>query len=157
MAARQFGGVVPASLDQWPESSEDAADVLAFQGQTEEAVGVVEHEVDFRFQGQRFRVHAVHGGVRGADQHFAQPRDGKQDAAIVGLGDEQGIAALQDLGIEDEVDALAGSEPVLVRRIVEPTEGIAVGAARIDHDVAVEGKRFAGQRVAQVHAVDVSI
>ena len=44
-----------------------------------------------------------------------------------------------------------------MRRIVESTQGVAVGTARIDHDVAVEGKRFAGQRVAQVHAVNVSI
>ena len=42
-----------------------------------------------------------------------------------------------------------------MRLIVESTQSVAVGAARIDHDVAVEEERLAGQRVVQLHAVDL--
>ena len=156
IAGDGFGGFAAFAgfSHQGALAGEDAEDVFALGVAGEVAGGVAEDEADFLVEGAGFEFGSIHGGVGGADEDFAVPGDDEEDAAVVGVGDHDGGVALEEVAVEDEVDALAGLDGAGGGGFVHEADLVGEDAGGVDDDAGLEFVGFAGLVVDGGDAID---
>ena len=110
IARERRGASGIALLDQRADTGEDAEHVGARGRLGEVERGGLQDKVDLLLHRDGFERGLRHRRIGGADNGVAMPRDGEHDAAVAGVRHHDGVIARQEPAVENQVDALAGSD-----------------------------------------------
>ena len=127
-----------AHLAQRPQPREGAQDVARLGVLGEIPGRVREQKLDFFGQRTRFKLGFGNRRVGRADKHTAVPGDREKDTPIIGLRNHDGAVTGQEGLVEDQMNALAGSDHRFRIRLVHSPHGIGKDARRIDDDTCVQ-------------------
>ena len=152
-AAQGFGVVAIAlrRFDQGTQTDPNAFDIWAPRCALQIARRLLQDEVDFGFKSERLARQIVTRCVGGAQDHLAQPRHGKQHAAIGGFGHHQGLWVGPKTFVHHQVHALTGGHHGL-RAAVLLAQRIHPHPRGIDHATRLNLVRLAGEGVGALQA-----
>ena len=150
------GAIVMRRLDQRAQTDPDAAHIFAARRLLQILGRFIQDESHFRVKRLRLTRQVLARRVGGAQNHLAQPRHRKQNAAIGRLGHHQGVIGREERFVNHQVHTLAGCDD----RPANAPAGLAVLAAQgidpdtggVDHARCVNLYLPTGFSVAALHA-----
>ncbi|MNS86242.1 hypothetical protein D3C72_1201400 [compost metagenome] len=158
MLARQlFGRRLARGLDQRTQARPDAGDVVAGRLAAEVARGGAQDEVHILRAGFRVQRQIAARRVGGAHDGVAVPWHHEQHAAVVGLGNEDGALAGQEVLRQGQVHALAGRHHRLRVLVFHAAHGVHPHARGVDDAARPQREAGAADHVLRGHAVNLAI